>query len=78
MTTLPDTMRGAILVGPEQIDVRDVDVPRPGNGEILLGRGPIHRMICPGPYRECVAVSLHGFGQRFGCIWPLGAVSERL
>ncbi len=33
---LPDTMRGAMLLGPEKIEVRDVAVPRPGAGEILL------------------------------------------
>ncbi|NQV79317.1 MAG: alcohol dehydrogenase catalytic domain-containing protein [Alphaproteobacteria bacterium] len=35
--SLPETMRGAMLLGPEQIEVRDVAVPRPGPGEILLG-----------------------------------------
>jgi L-iditol 2-dehydrogenase len=34
--TLPDTMRGAMLLGPERIEVRDLPVPRPGPGEILL------------------------------------------
>ena len=34
--SLPDTMRGAMLLGPEEIEVRDVAVPRPGAGEILL------------------------------------------
>ncbi len=34
--SLPDTMRGAMLLGPEEIEVRDVPVPRPGPGEILL------------------------------------------
>ena len=34
--TLPQTMRGAVLLGPEEIEVRDVPVPRPGTGEILL------------------------------------------
>ena len=33
---LPKTMRGAMLLGPEKIDVCDVSVPRPGPGEILL------------------------------------------
>jgi L-iditol 2-dehydrogenase len=33
---LPSTMQGAMLLGPEQIEVRDVPVPRPGPGEILL------------------------------------------
>lgn len=36
MTTLPSTMRGAMLLGPEEIEIRDVPVPRPGEGEILL------------------------------------------
>jgi L-iditol 2-dehydrogenase len=30
------TMRGAVLLGPEQIEVREVSVRRPGLGEILL------------------------------------------
>ena len=34
--TLPDTMQGAVLVGPERIEVREVPVPRPGPGEVLL------------------------------------------
>jgi L-iditol 2-dehydrogenase len=34
--SLPDTMRGAMLLGPEQIEVRDIAVPRPGPNEILL------------------------------------------
>ena len=33
---LPDTMQGAVLVGPEAIDIRDVPLPRPSAGEILL------------------------------------------
>lgn len=33
---LPATMRGAMLLGPEHIEVRDVPVPRPGPGELLL------------------------------------------
>lgn len=33
---LPATMRGAMLLGPEEIAVREVPVPRPGPGEILL------------------------------------------
>ncbi len=35
-TALPKTMQGAMLLGPEEIEVRDVPVPRPGPGEILL------------------------------------------
>ena len=34
--SLPQTMQGAMLLGPEHIEVRDVDVPKPGRGEILL------------------------------------------
>ena len=34
--TLPNTMQGAMLLGPEEIEVREVPVPRPGEGEILL------------------------------------------
>jgi L-iditol 2-dehydrogenase len=34
--SVPATMRGAVLVGPEAIEVRDVPVPQPGEGEILL------------------------------------------
>ncbi len=34
---LPRTMRGAVLLGPEKIEIRDVPVPEPGAGEILLG-----------------------------------------
>ena len=37
MTAPPDTMRGAMLLGPERIEVRELPVPRPGRGEILLG-----------------------------------------
>ncbi len=33
---LPQTMQGAMLLGPEEIEIRDVPVPRPGRGEILL------------------------------------------
>jgi L-iditol 2-dehydrogenase len=34
--TLPATMRGAMLLGPENIEVRDVPVEPPGAGEIVL------------------------------------------
>ncbi|MBC8339221.1 MAG: alcohol dehydrogenase catalytic domain-containing protein [Rhodospirillales bacterium] len=34
--TMPKTMKGAMLLGPEEIEVRDVPVPHPGPGEILL------------------------------------------
>jgi L-iditol 2-dehydrogenase len=35
-TGVPPTMRGAMLIGPEAIEIRDVPVPQPGEGEILL------------------------------------------
>jgi len=31
------TMRGAVLLGPETIEIQDVPIPTPGPGEILLG-----------------------------------------
>lgn len=34
--TLPATMQGAMLLGPEEIEVREVPVPAPGPGEMLL------------------------------------------
>ncbi len=33
---LPKTMRGAVLLGPERLEVREVPVPRPGPGELLV------------------------------------------
>lgn len=33
---IPATMQGAMLLGPQQIEIRDVPVPRPGLGEMLL------------------------------------------
>ena len=33
----PKTMRGAMLLGPEKIEIRDVPVPEPGPGELVLG-----------------------------------------
>lgn len=33
---VPSTMRGAVLLGAERIEVREVPVPRPGPGEMLL------------------------------------------
>lgn len=33
---VPETMRGAVLLGPERIETREVPVPRPGPGEVLL------------------------------------------
>ncbi|MFQ5765652.1 MAG: zinc-binding dehydrogenase, partial [Rhodospirillales bacterium] len=32
----PKTMRGAMLLGPEEIEIREVPVPEPGPGEMLL------------------------------------------
>ena len=32
-------MRGAILLGPEQIEIRDLPMPRPGDGELILRVG---------------------------------------
>ncbi len=34
--TIPETMRGAMLLGPERIEIQQIPVPRPGDGEILL------------------------------------------
>lgn len=34
---LPQTMKGAMLTGPEKIEICDVPVPEPGLGEMLLG-----------------------------------------
>jgi L-iditol 2-dehydrogenase len=34
--SIPETMRGAMLLGPEHIEVRDVPVPRAGDGELIL------------------------------------------
>ncbi|NIR61172.1 MAG: alcohol dehydrogenase catalytic domain-containing protein, partial [Gammaproteobacteria bacterium] len=36
MQALPETMRGAILTGPESIEIREVPVPRPADDEIIL------------------------------------------
>lgn len=36
MTDIPETMQGAVLLGPERIEIREVPVERPGPGEILL------------------------------------------
>ena len=36
MSDIPRTMRGAMLLGPEQIEIREVPVRRPGQGELLL------------------------------------------
>ena len=33
-----ETMRGAVLLGPEEIQVQDIPVPRPGPGELLNPR----------------------------------------
>ncbi len=34
--TSTDTMQGAVLVGPEAIEIRNVEIPKPGPGELLL------------------------------------------
>lgn len=34
--SIPRTMQGAMLLGPEQIEIREVSVPQPGKGELLL------------------------------------------
>jgi len=34
--SIPTTMQGAMLLGPERIEIREVPVPRPGEGELLL------------------------------------------
>jgi len=36
MPPLPETMRGAVLLGPEHIEVQDLPVPRPGDRELIL------------------------------------------
>jgi L-iditol 2-dehydrogenase len=36
MPSLPETMRGAVLVGPERIEIRRLPVPRPADGELIL------------------------------------------
>ena len=36
MSSIPQTMRGAMLLGPEQIEIRDVPIQRPAQGELLL------------------------------------------
>ena len=38
-TGIPERMRGAMLLGPERIEVREVPVPIPGRGELLLRIG---------------------------------------
>ncbi len=35
-TAIPSMMRAAVLTGPEQIEIRDLEVPRPGPGEMLV------------------------------------------
>ena len=36
MTSLPETMRGAVLVGPERIEIHELPIPRPAHGELIL------------------------------------------
>lgn len=34
--TMPETMKAAVLIGPREFAIREVDVPRPGEGEVRL------------------------------------------
>jgi len=36
MHSLPEQMRGALLLGPEHIEIRDLPVPQPADGELVL------------------------------------------
>ena len=36
MPSLPEHMRGAVLVGPERIEIQELPVPRPADGELIL------------------------------------------
>lgn len=36
MQSLPEHMRGAFLLGPEHIEIRELPVPRPADGELIL------------------------------------------
>ena len=36
MQSLPEHMRAAILVGPERIEIQELPVPRPADGELIL------------------------------------------
>lgn len=36
MQSIPETMRGAVLLGPERIEIQEFPVPRPEAGEMLL------------------------------------------
>ncbi len=36
MESLPEHMRGAVLLGPEHIEIRDLPVPQPADGELIL------------------------------------------
>ncbi len=36
MQSLPERMRGAVLLGPEHIEIRDLPVARPADGELVL------------------------------------------
>lgn len=39
MTNLPPTMRAAMLLGPQQVQIQQVAIPRPGPGELLVRIG---------------------------------------
>jgi D-arabinose 1-dehydrogenase-like Zn-dependent alcohol dehydrogenase len=36
MATLPETMKGAVLMGPNQLEIKEVSTPEPGPMEVLL------------------------------------------
>ena len=36
MQSLPEHMRGAVLLGPEHIEIRELPVPQPADGELIL------------------------------------------
>ncbi len=36
VSSLPETMRGAVLTGPERIEIQELAVPQPGHGELVL------------------------------------------
>lgn len=36
MTTIPETMKAAVLIGPKHLEIKDVPTPKPGPMEVLL------------------------------------------
>ena len=36
MTTIPETMKAAVLIGPNQLEIKNVPTPKPGPMEVLL------------------------------------------